>query len=225
MLNAAKIGVVAALAREARCFRQAGDPDSLLVCVSGVGASSAQQAAVHLLKGGANLLISWGTAGGLAPALSSGTLLLPERILNRQGRIFEVDAHWRGRLQADYPADLPLVGGDLLQVDTLVTEVHQKQQLFAQYQANAVDMESAAVAEAAQQAGVPFLAVRSIVDPADFVLPAWLPPLLTANGRIKIGSLLKQLCTAPSRLRPLLQLSSHFTAAKTTLKRVDIPWK
>ena len=62
--------------------------------------------------------------------------------------------------------------GRLLTSARSVGSVEDKAALFERTGAVAVDMESAAIAEVAEQHGLPFLAVRVVVDSAGDVLPA-----------------------------------------------------
>jgi adenosylhomocysteine nucleosidase len=76
------------------------------------------------------------------------------------------------------------------------------------------------VAAAAQAAGVPFLAVRAIADPATHDLPAFLPAITDAYGRPRLGRLARELLREPSALPGLLRLQRAFGRALATLRRV-----
>jgi len=221
------IGIVTALRAEAAVFgvrklsigQTVVLKNNLRLHRAGMGAERARLAANHLIENGATALISWGVAGGLAPHVHPGQLILPDHIIDQNGRSFPVDQPWRTQLQNNLPPSLPILNGSLLQASQLITSVAEKQQLFIQYQAIAVDMETAAIAAVAQRAHLPFLAIRAIVDPIDFTFPAWLHQSLDAAGEIKIPTLMKNLCRQPHRLRTLVQLSRYFAAAKTTLNK------
>lgn len=221
----APIGIIAALPIEARILSKKklaiGEtiilPNQSLLQVAGMGAECARQAAQHLISRGASALISWGTAAGLAPGLRPGQLLLPDKIIAKNHAMYPVTQFWRDRLQQALSTRLTVANGQLLQVDKILTAVADKQYLFAQYQAAAADMESAAIAAAAQQADLPFLVIRSIIDTADFTFPAWLQASLDCRGVIKPYSLIKKICRHPKRLLTLLQLARDFSAAQHAL--------
>ena len=82
--------------------------------------------------------------------------------------------------------------------------------------AAAVDMESLAVAEVAAAHGLPFLAVRVIVDTAGDALPAAVLAA-TRSGRVHIGRLIGALALAPAQIPGLLRLAQRYRAASRSL--------
>jgi hypothetical protein len=73
-------------------------------------------------------------------------------------------------------------------------------------------MESAAVAQAAAEAGVPCIAVRVIADSSADALPENVLSLVTADGRTRYRGLLPVLL-APSQIPLLLSLARRSSAA------------
>src|SRR5438445_596661 len=67
--------------------------------------------------------------------------------------------------------------------------VEQKKKLALAYGAHAVDMESAAVARAAQCRGIPFLALKVISDAHDFEMPP-VDRFVSHDGRFRTGRFL-----------------------------------
>ena len=102
----------------------------------------------------------------------------------------------------------------------MIGKACDKNRLYQTTQAIAVDMESAAVAQLAHQAQIPFIAIRSIVDPAQLDLPKALNYAMTDSGVISISKLLRYLCSHPGDLPRLIKLGLHFNAAKKTLKHL-----
>ena len=94
----AGVGVVVALLSEARALGlRAPQPglnaaDGVQVYVSGIGAAAAGAAARALLAQGCTALLSFGTAGGLAAALTAGDVVVPSEIIFMDGRILATDA-------------------------------------------------------------------------------------------------------------------------------------
>ena len=84
-----RLGIVIALDAEARTLAgRTGhflSHDSYQVMVSGPGPQRAEAAARALLAAGCDALMSFGLAGGLAPHLRPGALVLAERVLSAQG--------------------------------------------------------------------------------------------------------------------------------------------
>ena len=77
-------------------------------------------------------------------------------------------------------------------------------------------MESAAIARVAAEHGLPFIAVRVIVDTAADSLPRAVVAAST-NGEVSFARLIAELIRAPSQLMPLLRLAQRYTAAKQSL--------
>ncbi len=219
------IGVVAALPRElatlgagagrAGSFHRA---DGWCAAVSGIGAERAQAAASRLLEAGVVGLVSWGTAGGLRDAFRPGDVLLAERVA-WPGDAVTVDAAWRARLaQGMHAAGLDALAGTLWCHAHAVTSIVEKQEL-AKYGYDAVDMESAGVARAARAAGVPFVSVKAVCDPAARALPPEALDWLRPDGRVRPGALARSLARDPHVWRALREMRRDFNAACAGLRR------
>jgi adenosylhomocysteine nucleosidase len=222
------LGVVAALPGEARVLHIrrpafAGVDvlaPGVLLCVSGVGAEHAARAADRLLAAGAGALLSWGSAGALAPDLRPGSLLLPERVRGAE-EVFDVDSQWRRALWRVLDRTLDPLGGTLMQSAQVLADAAAKRELGVRYGAQAVDMESAALAAAARDAGVRFLVVRAVADPADWTLPAAVSGAVDARGRVRAARVLRGVVFQPRQWAALLRLARAFAAARATLARVS----
>jgi adenosylhomocysteine nucleosidase len=207
------VGIVCALASEARHLRPT---DSTLVITTGMGSSAATTGARALVDAGARALVSFGMAGGLDPSLQAGEILLPAEVLTADGRIYRCEARWRERLGATIAAR----SGRLLTSAKSVGSVEEKAALFGSTGAVAVDMESAAIAEVAEQQGVPFLAVRVVVDSAADVLPRAVTSAADSEGHLHIWRLIGALALAPNELAPLIRLAQRYRAANRSLATV-----
>ena len=169
-------GVVAALEFEARCLRELSDGS--LIGISGIGADSAARAARALIASGAGALLSWGVAGALDPGLACGAAVLPSEVLRPAAELagtslqrFETCRAWRERLLGALQGHVRVTNGALLSSAAPVATAARKASLFHQTRAVAVDMESAAVAAVAADHGLPFIALRVILDTARDSLP------------------------------------------------------
>ena len=220
---------MAAEARALRPLRQTTGglhlrDDGTLVSISGIGADAATSAAQSLASGGATALMSFGLAGGLDPALRPGSIVLPDQVMRRDGPAFATAQAWVGRLYCALSATLPAGGspavrGRLLTTTRAVDDVAEKSALFHTTGAVAVDMESAAVAAVAAQRGLPFVAVRVIVDTARDRLPKSVVAASTA-GQVNVPKLILGLMRAPTDVLPLLRLSRRFAAANASMRAV-----
>jgi adenosylhomocysteine nucleosidase len=222
------VGVVCALAAEARhlgpttrgldSFRALSD--GTLLAVSGMGGSAAAQSASALVGAGATALASWGMAGGLDPALTAGTIFLPDEVISPDGAPVATARDWRERLASALATQRPVTQGRLLTSRTAIGSPAEKATLFRTTGAVAVDMESLAVAEVASAHQLPFIAVRVIVDSAADALPQAVTAAADNEGHLQIWRLIGALARTPADLAPLLRLARRYRAANRSLAAV-----
>jgi adenosylhomocysteine nucleosidase len=226
------LGVIAALPAEARCLtgqrvrpRQLLRLGRTLAYVSGIGEAHARQAALYLLSQGAQALVSWGTAGALAPALRPGALVIPncvvslQKQLNPLTKIHSVDPVWHERLVEQLQGPLTICTGPMFHSQAVVATPEEKAELFKQTGAIAVDMESAAIAETAAAAGIPFMIIRGIVDLHSLSIPRCTLKALDAYGGLRPLQLWSGVLCHPTELRSLIRLAAHFHTALSSLRR------
>jgi nucleoside phosphorylase len=221
-LQPGAVGVVCALAIEARHFARTVRPhaihrlaDGTLLYVSGIGAEAAARGAAALVDAGAGALLSWGLAGGLDPALRAGTPLLPSEVATQHG-VFATSAAWRGQVGAAFRAHGPILRGTLYTAPFAIASVAEKAALFESTGACAVDMEGAHVAAVAAARGIPFIALKVIVDGAADALP---PAISAAVGaaQLRLGRLAWALARSPGDLGSLWRLGQRYRSASRTL--------
>lgn len=132
-------------------------------CVAGVGGDAAARAARLLVAGHRpRLLVSAGFAGGLAPTLARGSVIRAARVIRPDGTAA------RPLASAVSVAGHPL---SLVTTDRIITTPAEKESLRAACAADAVDMETFAVAEVAATADLRCASVRVISDGASQTLP------------------------------------------------------
>ncbi|WP_420883496.1 phosphorylase [Burkholderia latens] len=164
-------------------------------------------------------IVSFGTAGGLAPDLAPGALVIADAIDGPFGRV-GTDAGWSARLVAalhDTPVWARVARGTMAAVGAPVVSEQEKTSLHRAKGALAVDMESHIAAAFAASRGVPFAVCRAIVDPAWRTLPRAATAGLRDDGSTAILPILRELLKQPSQLGPLLQVAGDARAARTTL--------
>jgi adenosylhomocysteine nucleosidase len=221
------IGIVAALPFEVPTvvhrMRPAGRHNtSLLVNIAGVGAEAARAAGEELLLQGAGALISWGSAAALHPSARSGDLVLPISIKTENGLQFLADALWRRNLRLALPAGLRVWEAMLLEVSEVLRDPQAKRRLARQHGAVAADMESAALAQLAAEAGAAFLAVRSICDTVDMRVPACASLFAGDDVMPPWHRVLAELGRRPRDWPVALQLWRGLRHARRTLRQVGI---
>ncbi|GAB2546718.1 phosphorylase family protein [Rhodanobacter koreensis] len=224
------VGIVIALAAEARALTpHAVHPDCITpladgagLWLSGMGPIAARRAAQALVDAGATALAIFGVAGALQTDLRSGTLVCPERIVDDKGADFLPDPIWRTRLLLQLAkAALPAPEtGTLLSMPTPLLTPTVKTAMRDRHAAIAVDMESAAVAEIARDYGLPFVALRAIIDELHDTVPAALHASVDAWGRPLPLGLIAALSRHPSLLIQLPDLHGRMSQALRTLRAV-----
>lgn len=219
-----KPGIVAALAAEARLLGRASPHgavlalrDGTLLAVSGMGPSAAAAAAQRLLEAGATALVSFGVAGGLDPALKAGALVLPQEVISAGGARRATAQGWRERVASAVADRYPASHGALLTCHEPLCSPADKAGAFRETGAVAVDMEGFAIAEIAASRGLPFLAVRSVLDAAADTLPPALLGAIDARGAASVARVLGAVLRAPREWPDLLRLAQRCRAAARPL--------
>jgi adenosylhomocysteine nucleosidase len=221
------VGVVAALAAEARLFGSAARradglaelADGTLLALSGVGPAAAARAAKRLADAGARALLSFGLAGALDPSLSAGALVIPHRVISREGATVSVSPQWRALLVRSLGARRAVNGGDLLSSSRPIDSIEAKSAVFHGTGAAAVDMESLAVAQVAADRKLPFVALRVIVDTAVDRVPRSVMAA-SREGQVKIARLLGALALAPADILDVIRLARRYRMAMRALAQV-----
>lgn len=229
------IGIVSALPAEARTLgpsaRHGAElrqlADGALLAVSGIGESAAAAGARRLVLAGATALASFGMAGGLDPSLICGTVLLPAEIVvldvaGSGGAVAATSRVWRQRLRAALPPSCIACEGKLLSSGRPIGRRDAKAVAWRNSRAAGVDMESSAIAQVAGQAGLPFVALRVIVDTAADELPA-VVLAASGGGPLRIGRLLAGLVRAPGDVGALIRLSARYRVARGVLAAMGRP--
>lgn len=94
-----------------------------------------------------------------------------------------------------------------------------KEALFTRTGAAAVDLESAAVAEAAGRHALPFAVLRAICDPAARTLPQAALVGLDADGKISASAVFREAMKRPADFATLLVLGTDAARARRALAR------
>src|SRR5262249_26376781 len=189
-----------------------------LAAVSGMGGECARAAAALVIAQGATALMSWGYAAALEERLGAGCLVLPERVIGTGGESHPVDAAWHARIYAASGFKVPVWTGALVESAAVVATAAEKRDLAERTGAAAAGMESAAHARAAAERGLPYVAVRSILDTAATEIPAAVLQARDADGGVDIAKILGA-CRGPADWIKLIPLAVQFRAARRTLRR------
>ena len=217
---------------------------AIRLVVSGPGRERVQRAAAALfeMSPAPSVLVATGLAGGLRPELRAGTLVLCERLL-LDGTKPETEAHCATEAALSWGEEAlnggrsgglgALVGavraigrrpaphwvrGSSLTVQRALTTPEAKAAAGERSGAAVVQMEDWHWAAAAEAAGVPFLAVRAVLDPASGTLPeavlAW-----SSWERPRVGEVLRTVRREPRIVAPLARLAWQWRAAAGAIDR------
>lgn len=192
------LGIVCGMQTEFDALGRTAIDPSIRVSVSGARPELAADGARWLLSEGCRVLMSWGVAGGLDPALAPGDLLLPNAVVTGEGNSYVTEPPDLG--------DLVAPGGTLIGTDRVVLTAAEKADLHRQSGARAVDMESHKVMEVAAEANVPAFVLRAVGDGAGTSLPPFVSDALSPTGHPLIFSVLGGLLRSPGSLPRLLRL-------------------
>ncbi len=219
-----KIGVVCGFVAEAECLRAAtiSLPETsrpALFC-SGADAGRTRDGVRALIAQGVTGLLSFGVAGGLDPALAPGTVIVADTVIELDGTRHAAEPAWRRRVIAAAGASARPIEADIAGSDRLLASVAAKRDARRATSAAAVDMESHIVAREAAKAGLPFLAVRAVSDPAGGAIPWAAYAALSADGQPRPLAVVGRLVLAPWQLPGLLALARNTRAALGALRGV-----
>lgn len=179
-----------------RCWSGHYAGQDLILLLTGIGKVQAAVAAQHAISHyAADTLFSCGTAGGLDPRCRIGDIvvsstniqhdygfMVPEGLLHFG--IHMLRKNRKRKFFTDFDSDKSLVKkarqlssrqhesprafvGPILSGDQVIFSSQKRQTLAARFNALAVDMESAAIAQVCQMHMRPFLSIRGISDRAD----------------------------------------------------------
>ena len=167
-----------------------------------------------------------GVAGGVEPSLETGDLLLADRYALQNGaaqgagQAIRPDSQMlQTAQQAALDLSVPVFDGGSLTVDHLVAGPQERQELLTRYQINSVNMEDYQAAEAAQNAGVPFLSVRVVLDTASQRLPGYLPGLAKSRYKVVTNVLLQ-----PWRIPAMLRLKRQLQLCQAVLTNFGVAY-
>lgn len=202
-----KIGFVVGLSAEARLLRHTG----CAVEIGGGDAPGAARAANRLIEKKLGAIISFGLAGGLNPMLRPGAVLVPQAVIDDE-EVFSCD---NGLMQMLGGANSRFV----ISLQHIAESAAEKRRLFEHSGADAVDLESGAVARAAAANAIPFAVLRAVTDPAQRNLPPAALIALNSAGDIKITAVLDSILKQPTQIPALLAIASDAAKARAALIR------
>lgn len=209
-----------------RVWRGRAGNREVLVVTGGIGPRRTQQTVERFVHTPFSAVLSVGCAGALIPGLSCGQLVLAadvcrsdpadEARLHRYAVDPQLLFHARAAAQA---AQILFADGSLFTSSKVLYTPEEKAQRGQETCAIAVEMESAVHAAFAAEHGVPFLALRVILDGVDMRLPV-VKGLMTAEGDVSALKAALHVAIHPHHLPALLALKRARTAAADAIRRL-----
>jgi adenosylhomocysteine nucleosidase len=198
------------MAAEARVARTAG-----FSAIVGAGNAISTAILIGNTRRHTKCLISFGVAGGLAPYLRPGDVILSTEVIGNDRR-WLAEAMFRCAV-ATLAQQLGLFEGPTLGSHDIIASKEEKRHAWRETGALAVDLESAIVATAAEAARIPFLVLRAIADPATRELPpAALIPFCREKNTVLLR-LITELLRQPRQIAALLMLAFEAQCALAAL--------
>lgn len=147
----------------------------ILVVKSGIGPKKAKSAAKQILKRCIpSVVISIGAAGALDPKIILGNCVVVKSILRisknlqKEEKKFSCDEAFSQKALSCIKADsFSATEGDCITTGAFIHLKEMKKRLFLTYNAQVIDMESAALAEVFCSEKIPFIGIRIISDTAN----------------------------------------------------------
>jgi nucleoside phosphorylase len=202
-----KVLVCFALKEEARPFQQwAGGRHDIRIILVGMGKRNAERAIrAALAQERPQLVLTCGSAGGLRPELTIGTV------------VFEAGA--------ETGLEPALLGAGAKRArfhcsDRMAATAAEKRALRQSTGADAVEMESEVIRAVCREQNIPSATVRAILDTAEEDLPLDFNLLLTAEQKLCYAKLALAVVKSPGKVGALLRLQKHSQAAARRLAEV-----
>lgn len=217
------LGAVVGLAIERNILRMRSTafqpPADLWILNAGASAARAEVLADTLISRGVTGLISFGIAGGLAPDIRPGALVVAREVVLPDGTRLAADLAWGDKV-ASAVRGVTVHRAAIAGTDRMLTSPEQKSDLRQRTGAVAADMESHGVVRATARRSIPFLAIRAVADPADRALPKSAIAGLDAAGTVRPLATLAALISEPAQISALFGTAADTVAALAALWRM-----
>lgn len=173
---------------------------------AGMGAAAARRA--YLAAEAAapiDVAVSIGWAGALTPDYRPGEVCWLSGVIDARTRLRYPTAH---TTHSRWLATSPIVAGH-----------QEKLRLAREFQADLVDMEAAAVADLAQQHGIPFYCLKGVSDALDARLPDF-APFIGPGGQLRLPRFVAHMAVRPSYWPALIRMGENSKEAARRMASV-----
>ncbi len=205
-LRVSRVLAVCGIKREAAIW---GGP---AVCSGGAETLLAERLEQAIVEHHPDILLSFGVAGALDPALLVGEVVTATAVVTPGGERFRADEALLAHIEKAVGARrIEMVGSS-----KVAATVEDKKTLLRY--GGAVDMESQVAGRIAAQHALPFAVLRVISDGADDVLPPAAVAGMREDGEIDVMAVLAGLAAHPRQLSALMRTGGN---ASRAFKRLE----
>jgi adenosylhomocysteine nucleosidase len=155
-------------------------------------------------------VLSCGFSGALTPDLSAGDIVLASSVRDESGEVIPATESLRKAARTALEG-LRITEGELFCATRVAATPDEKRKLSGV----AVDMESWAAANAAREAGLPWIALRVILDPLESELPGF----TREAHESYVGPALRHALKGPRAMVSLARLASQALTASAALEQ------
>lgn len=190
---------------------------SVYVLVTGMGFEHARKAVTSFIQNySIKYIIATGYAGGLDSKISHGDLIAASKILvlNSNNPLYPKEELF-DTLKNSNVKNLTIHDGPIISSKHIISEVNKKQELSSL--GIALDMESFAVAQTAEEHGIHWGAVRVITDTRNEVFPFDFSQHQNHNGQINYIKVILSTIKQPSKTKQLFKLGKYSKLATQNL--------
>jgi hypothetical protein len=181
-----------------------GDQPGGCVVIIGAGDAAGLRTKIEAaIADGADRVISVGVCGALDPHLPVGAVV-----------VGEFDAAWADRLCVKTAGRLVIFSWSAVPIASPADKARLALASFA----DVIDMETWVADKIASAHGLPFAALRVVLDPADFDLPPVAMDRLTASGGVDYWAALESVAGDPEQIPEMVKLAGYSRTAFARLR-------
>ncbi len=198
----------------------------VLLVRTGVGRGAMRATIARMLESHApELVIHTGYCGGAEPSLAPGDLVVADAVVDAKSKeriVTDPELVSKAKKLLDGRALRARIGA-LATVEDVAGSPHDKAFIATEHSSVAMDMESFDLARALSENSVPYLIVRSVLDPLDYELPN-ISGAIDAEGATDGLALAEHLIKKPSDMLKMPKLQFLATQARNSITAFIDAW-
>jgi len=161
--------------------------------------------------------ISMGFAGSIDQKLKNGDILIPQKVVWKDGSVHETDKKYRNFLLNKIKSK-KVSTKNLTSVKEIINNSEEKKKIKHKYDVSAIDMESESIQKITIKEKKIFVVVRVILDDCQFSIPNYIVKSTNRNGLVNNKQLFLHILKNPGNILSLIKLSFYYIKAYKILK-------